>query len=211
MRNTVSLAAVLLLASLSVPAYAGRATADIDVHLSTLGYGAEVAVPVSENLAARVGLNQFSKSFSTSVATTVGGTPTSINYTGNLKLSTTELLVDWHPFSGITHITAGLMLNNNKIEVLGSEATTGGTVNGAITFNKTAPYLGFGWSGRASQTGFSFKSDFGILFQGSPVVALSSTNATLNAQLATEQANLNSKLSGYKNYPVISVGIGYAF
>lgn len=209
MKKSVGLPFALLLSGLSASAHA--ATADIDVHLSTLGYGAEVSVPVSDNLAARVGLNQFSKSITTSTATTVGGVPTTISYTGNLKLSTTELLVDWHPFGGITHLTAGLMLNNNKIEVVGSEPTTGGTVNGAVTFNKTAPYLGFGWSGRASQSGFSFKSDFGILFQGSPVATLTSNNATLNAQLVTEQANLNSKLSNYKNYPVISIGIGYAF
>lgn len=217
MKKSVGLSSLLtmLLFGLATPAQAGNAVADVDVHLSTLGYGAEVALPLSENFAARLGLNQFSKSFSKSVATTitVGGVaqPTTISYAGNLKLATTELLVDWHPFSGVTHITAGLMLNNNKFEVTGSEQLTNATVHGEVTFKKTAPYLGIGWSGRASQTGFSFKSDFGILFQGSPMATLSSTDPVLNQQLATEQANLNNSLSSFKRYPVISIGLGYAF
>lgn len=210
MKNKSSLLSAVLaltLSGLAISAQAGNAVADVDVHLSTLGEGMGIAFPVSDSVAARVGFNQFKKT----MTTTTTSANTTINYDGNLKLSTVDLLADWHPFNGVTHVTAGLMYNNNKIEATGIDQTTLATVNATVSFNKMSPYLGFGWSGQAKKTGLSFKSDFGILFQGSPNATLSSNNATLNATLATEQAALNDKLKNYKYYPVISIGIGYAF
>lgn len=208
MKRSIVLPAALALSlsALSSPALAS-AVADVDVHLSTLGEGLGVAFPLGDSLAARVGFNQFSKSFTT----TTTSANTTINYNGNLKLSTVNLLADWHPFDGVTHFTAGLMYNNNKFEATGIDQTTGAVVSATVDFNKMAPYLGFGWSGQAKNKGLSFKSDFGILFQGSPSATLNSNNATLNANLAAEQAALNDKLKNYKYYPVISIGIGYAF
>lgn len=196
-----------LFCGMAFSAQAGNAVADVDVHVSTLGSGASIAFPLGDSLAARVGFNHFSKSFST---TTTNATSI-INYNGDLKLSTVDLLADWHPLNGVFHFTAGVMLNNNKIEATGLDQVTGGTVNASVAFNKTAPYLGFGWSGQAKTTGLSFKSDIGILYQGAPTATLSSNNATINANLAAEQATLNDKLKNYKYYPVISIGIGYAF
>ncbi len=209
MRKSALLSAMLALplAALAVSAQAGNAVADVDVHASTLGAGLGVAFPVGDSVAARVGFNQFNLNFNT---TTTSATST-INYTGHLKLSTIELLADWHPFNGLTHLTAGVMLNNNKLDATGVDQVTGGTVNSTVAFRKVAPYLGFGWSGRASKTGWSFKSDIGVLFQGAPNAALTSNNPTLNANLPAEQAVLNDKLKNFKYYPVVSIGIGYAF
>jgi hypothetical protein len=209
MKKSVLLSAMLALplAGLAVTAQAGNAVADVDLHLSTLGGGLAVAIPVSNSVAARAGFNTFNKSFST---TTTSANAT-INYNGNLKLSTYELLADWHPFAGIFHLTGGVMVNNNKLEATGTDPATGGTVNATVTFNKTVPYLGFGWSGNPKKTGFSFKSDIGVLFQGAPNASLTSNNATLNANLGADQAALNDKLKNFKYYPVVSIGIGYAF
>jgi hypothetical protein len=199
---------LLPLAVLAAPAHAGDAVADVDAHVSTLGAGMDIAIPVGDSVAARVGFNQFSMSYNT---TTTSGAGTTINYNGNLKLQTVQLLADWHPFNGVTHLTAGVMINNNKVEAVGVEQTTNAVVNAVVDFNKTAPYLGFGWSGRASNSGWSFKSDIGVLYQGAARATLTTTNATLAANLATEQAALNDKLKNYKYYPVVSIGIGYAF
>lgn len=209
MRKSVLLPALLALplTGLAAAAHAGNAVADVDVHVSTLGGGLGIAFPVGNSFAARVGFNQFNLSFNT---TTTSATST-INYTGNLKLSTVALLADWHPFDGTFHLTGGMMLNNNKYEATGTDQATGATANATVTFNKTAPYLGFGWSGQAKNTGFSFKSDIGVLFQGAPNATLTSANPTLAANLANEQATLNDKLKNFKYYPVVSVGIGYAF
>lgn len=209
MKKSVLLSALLALplAGLAVSAQAGNAVADVDAHVSTLGVGLGVAFPVSDSVAARVGFNQFSKSFTTTTTTAT----TNVNYSGNLKLSSVDLLADWHPFNGMTHLTAGLVYNNNKFEATGVDQVTGGTVNATVNFNKMAPYLGFGWSGQAKNTGWSFKSDFGILFQGAPNATLTSANPVLAANLATEQATLNDKLKNFRYYPVVSIGIGYAF
>ncbi len=210
MNKSVLLSAMLALplAGWAASAQAGsNAVADVDAHASTLGTGLAVAFPVGDSVAARVGFNQFNLSFNT---TTTSATST-INYSGNLKLSTVELLADWHPFDGLFHLTGGMMVNNNKYEATGIDQATGATASATVTFSKTAPYLGFGWSGQAKNTGWSFKSDIGVLFQGAPNATLTSANPTLAANLATEQAALNDKLKNFKYYPVISFAVGYAF
>jgi hypothetical protein len=202
-----------VMAAIAVPAVAGPG---VDVHVSTLGYGADVAFQMSDTVVARVGLNQFKKSINTSSS--------GLNYSGDLKLSSFGLLADWHLFNGVTHLTAGLMGNGNKLDL--TAVATGGsyTINGnvytaadvgtlstKVEFNKTAPYLGFGWSGQPKNSGFSFNSDFGIMFQGSPKATITTTGTGGAAMTADAQTQLNEDLKEYKYYPVISIGIGYAF
>lgn len=201
-------AIVLPLVLVATPVYAGDASADVNAHISTLGAGLDIAIPVADTVAARLGFNQFSMSYNSTTTSAVGST---VNYTGNLKLSTVQLLADWHPFDGVTHITAGVMLNNNKIEAVGVDQATGGIVNAVVDFNTIAPYLGFGWSGRPWNSGWSLKSDIGVLYQGSPRATLTTNNAALAPQLAADQATMNDNLKNYKYYPVVSIGIGYAF
>lgn len=207
-----SVVLALSLSGLAASAQAGNAVADVDVHVSTLGGGVAVAFPVGDTLDARLGFNAFSRSFS-HTTTNQGGT---VNNDARLKLATYELLADWHLFNGITHLTAGVMYNNNKVELnaVGSYVINGTTyntpMNAAITFNKVAPYLGFGWSGQAKNTGWSFKSDIGVLFQGAPKATLTAPGVAA-ADLATQEASVNDSLKNFKYYPVVSFGIGYAF
>lgn len=211
---------VLVLAALPAQAYAGDGFLKLDAHVSTLGGGLEIATPMTERYTARLGFNSFKASGNTNS----GG----LNYTGDLKLSTVSALVDWRPFSGVTHVTAGVMLNSNKLEL--SATTTPGTYNfngvpynsaggdsvtTAVEFNKVAPYLGIGWSGQPKKQGFSFSTDIGILFQGSPKATVTTGGTWGGAnttQLASDAQNqLNSDLSNFKFYPVLSIGIGYTF
>lgn len=211
----------VLVGTLSTPVFAAdNATVDVGVHLSTLGLGLSAAFPMTDSIGGRLGFNQFSKSFNK--------TSGSVNYTGDLKLSSFEALADWHLFNGITHLTAGLMHNGNKLSMTaapsGGSITINGTVypssavgtmSAAVDFNKVAPYLGFGWSGQAKNTGFSFKSDFGVLFQGKPKATVTCTNpannATLAADCAAAQTTLSDDVKNFTRYPVISLGLGYAF
>jgi len=212
----------ILVGTLSAPAFAAAndASADLDVHLSTLGYGLGIAFPMTDSIDGRVGFNQFDKN--------INKTSDQVNYTGDLKLSSFDALADWHLFNGVTHLTAGLMYNNNKLALTGEPSgstftingniypsSTVGTMTAAVDFNKVAPYLGFGWSGQAKNTGFSFKSDFGVLFQGKPKSTITCTNPNNIAQLAADctaaQATMNEDLKNFRYYPVISLGVGYAF
>jgi hypothetical protein len=202
----------VLVGTLSASAFAAdnKASADVNVQISTLGYGLGIAFPMSDSIDGRLGFNQFNKSLNK----TSGG----VNYTGDLKLSSFDALADWHLFNGVTHLTAGLMYNNNKL-VLNSNSSngfpTGDSLSATVDFNKVAPYLGFGWSGQAKKTGFSFKSDFGVLFQGTPKSTVTCTNPTANATVTTDcntaQTTLSNDLKNFRYYPVISLGIGYAF
>lgn len=202
MKKQILMAAMM--AAISAPAFAGT---DIEAHISTLGYGLGLGFQATDSVVARVGFNQFSKTY-----TTTSGT---VNYNGNLKLSSVDLLADWHLFGGVTHLTAGLVYNNNKVEMtsVGQYTLNGnnynGTLNSSVTFNKVAPYLGFGWSGQPKNSGLSFNSDFGVLFQGKPKASVSGSGNT--AADATAQADLENSLKNFRYYPVISVGIAYAF
>lgn len=214
MKKSVLFPAVLALSlsGLAASAQAGNAVADVDVHVSTLGGGLAVAFPATNTVDARVGFNTFHRNF-TKTTTNANGT---VNNDASLNLSTLELLADWHVFNGITHLTAGVMYNNNKVDMnaVGSYVINGTTYNtpltASIAFNKLAPYLGFGWSGRAKNTGWSFKSDIGIMYQGSPKATVTAPGVAA-ADVATQQASVNDSLKNFKYYPVISLGIGYAF
>ncbi len=188
----------------------GDATADVDAHVSTLGLGLGIAFPVNDCVGVRLSFNQFNHSLNTSTS--------GASYSGKLKLNSYEGLVDWFPFEGVTHLTAGVVYNNNKVDLnsagpftLNGTQYTTGTLFANVTFRSWAPYLGFGWSGQPKKGGWSFKSDLGVLFQGSPSVTLTSSNAAAAGALANEQALLNDKLRNYRYYPVLSLGLGYAF
>ena len=206
MKKRILLAAVV--AVFSAPALAGT---DVEMHVSTLGYGLGMGFQAPDSsVVTRVGFNQFSKTYT--------NTSNGVNYEGKLKLSSADLLFDWHLFNGVTHLTGGLAYNGNKVDLtsVGSYTINGtphtGTMNSTVTFKKVAPYLGFGWSGQAKNKGLSFKSDFGVLFQGTPRSTVTSTDPTVTAaDLATAQSELDNSLKDFKYYPVISFAIGYAF
>jgi hypothetical protein len=216
--------AVLVLAALPMQAYAADGMVKLDAHVSTLGGGLELATPLTESYTARLGFNTFKLSADENS----GG----LNYTGDLKLSSVAALVDWRPWDGVTHLTAGVIFNNNKLELNATAtsgtnydidgviytANTGDSINTAVEFNKAAPYLGIGWSGQPKKQGFSFSTDIGILFQGSPKASVTAAGAwtgaggqTVTDLVADAQNQLNSDLSNFKYYPVISIGIGYTF
>lgn len=215
MKKQILFAAVI--AAISAPVFAD---ADVEAHVSTLGLGLGMGFQATDTIVARIGFNEFNKNFSTSSGT--------LNYDGKLKLSSLDALLDWHLFGGATHLTAGIMSNNNKFNLTATPDANGnytingtpysasqvGTLNGNVSFNSAAPYLGFGWNSQPKNKGLEFKSDIGIMFQGSPKATLSYTGTqdpNISSQVAAEQASLNDKLKNYKYYPVISVGIGYAF
>jgi hypothetical protein len=211
--------AVFVLAALPMQAFAADGMMRLDAHVSTMGGGLEIATPLTESYTARLGFNTFKLSANENS----GG----LIYTGDLKLSSVTALMDWRPWNGVTHLTAGVIFNNNKLEM--NAAATNGTVydigggtytagandyvNTSVEFNKVAPYLGIGWSGQPKKQGFSFSTDIGILFQGAPKasVTASAWGGQGAALTADAQTQLNSDLDGFKYYPVISFGIGYTF
>lgn len=209
---------VLALAALPMHSIAADFKARVGGHISTLGGGLELAIPMAEKFDARVGFNTFTIS--------ADQASSGLNYKGDLKLSSVSALADWRPWSGVTHLTAGLVFNSNKLAMKATAAAGTYNINGvnytasggdtlttSVEFNKVSPYLGFGWSGQPKNKGFSLSSDIGILFQGSPKATVTATGAWASQpSLTTDSQNqLNSDLKDFKIYPVFSFGIGYAF
>lgn len=219
--------AALVLAVLPTQGNAADGTARLDAHMSTLGGGLEIGAAISENLSGRVGFNKYSFNYND----TSGGQ----TFDGKLNWSSVSALLDWRPWSGVTHLTAGVIFNSNKIDARARVAngsiftadgvnysctTAGGCgVDSSIAFNKVAPYLGIGWSGHPKKQGFSLSTDIGVIFQGSPHATVSSigmwtvggNSASTSILDADAQNQLNSDLSRFKYYPVVSVGLGYTF
>ncbi|MBI5918787.1 MAG: hypothetical protein HY849_05380 [Nitrosomonadales bacterium] len=206
-----------ILAALAVPALADSTAA---AKISTLGFGVDVAFPMTDSIDGRVGLNGYNYGFNRT-ATTNG---VATNYTGSLNLTSVEMLADWHPWESGFRVTAGLVYNGNKLSMTGvptggtiniggvNYATGGGTVNASVDFKKLVPYVGFGWGSAPKDSGLSFAADLGILFQGTP-----NSNVTTNiagvaaADIAQANADLKNSLKNFRYYPVASVGLGYTF
>jgi hypothetical protein len=188
--------------------------------IGTLGLGAELDLGLTDSLGARIGLNAFTYKYN--------ATSSTVNYDFNLQMQTVSALADWYPFEGSFRTSAGVMYNNNKVSLGG--LPTGGTytingnpyssnaissLQGDMSFNKVAPYIGIGWGNPAAKNkGWGFTSDIGVLFQGSPKTSLTVTCTgtglcpTAN-DIAAENTKLQNDLSNFKWWPVVSVGISY--
>lgn len=212
---------IVLAAILSTSTLPVFADTTVNGKLSTLGFGVEAALPLTQSIDARIGYNGYKYSFDQT--STSNGLST--NYSGDLKLSTVQLLADWHPWEGSFRLSGGVIFNNNKFEMTaqpsGTTVNIGGTpytvgtgqmVNATVDFNKTAPYLGIGWGRTPKNSGLSFTSDIGIMFQGKPKGSVTTNIPTVSAtDIDRANTDLNGALDNFKLYPVISFGIGYTF
>lgn len=194
--------------------------------IGTLGLGAELDIALTDSLGARIGLNSYSYQYYANSST--------VNYDFHLKLQTVSALADWYPFADNSFRTSiGAMYNNNKVSLNGQpiggtytingntySSADVGSLQGEMSFNKVAPYIGIGW-GKPSPTGrgWGMTTDFGVLFQGTPKTSLAATcgsaiagttNCTqLQSDTAAENTKLQSALSNFKWWPVASIGISY--
>jgi hypothetical protein len=193
-----------------------------NVHIGTLGLGADVGKQFTPNFAARLGFNSYSYSHS--------ATETNVSYAGHLDLSSVELLGDLYPGKrGSFHFTVGYVNNSNHLDGTG-QASNGiytinndtytaaevGTFNGHVDFEQNDPYLGIGF-GKPSEAGSRIRLifDLGALFEGSPNVSLTHSGGIatgalltkLNTDIAAQQNKTQGDLNSFKVYPVVSLGL----
>lgn len=222
MRKSVLMVALMsVLATASSLSHAGGPV-DVGVSVGTLGVGPElgyVFIPNTFDVRLSSGFFNYNDT----------QTSSGVTYNGNLTMESVSALADWHPFSGSFRLTGGLAYNGNSASLAAQPSASGtytfngntytgaqvGTANAKVSFNPVAPYVGIGWGDDSLKSGFHFTSDIGLMYQGSPNVALSASNPTHNAQLASDvqaaQTTLQNKLNSYQLYPVVSVGIDYRF
>lgn len=213
----------------------GGAYADDAVHFGLAGtaglsgFGLDLGVNVNRYL----GLRATGETFS---LTHNGSYSTSVSWDARLKLQQVGLLADVYPFAGVFHVTGGLIRDNTSLDMTAVPSGVGtltfngnaypvtelNGAQGSVAWNKTVPYAGFGWGNLAGERGFHVTSDVGVLLSGSATTQLSAQCASgtagqlcvqsgLNTDVAAEQAKLQNDANKLKVWPVLRIGIGFAF
>jgi hypothetical protein len=182
----------------------------------TLGLGLEASTSLLEGFNARLGYNAFSYETDQTID--------DIKYDVDIDLQSLSLLLDWHPLRGGFRVSAGVLANGNDGKgsapvgnyTIGDIPFTNVGLDANVDFKSAAPYLGIGWGNAvASEKGWGFNVDLGVMFQGSPEISLLPTgpNAGLvpESELIKEQQKVQDDADYFKYYPVLSVGVSYRF
>jgi hypothetical protein len=237
LRLSFFMVVVLFASSYSAVAQSPFSAVGVGVKISPLGPGVEVATPLGYGFNVRGGFNMFTygRSF----------TNNGVSYDAQLQLRSAELHLDWFPFRGAFHLSPGaLIYDGNQLTANASvPASTTFTVNHVtyesdpadpvtgtpkLDFMKAAPMITAGWGNLVPRTKhISVPFEFGLVFQGSPRVALNlagsicntdgtncraiSSDSTVQSNIQAQQNKYSSDVSVLKVYPIISIGVGYKF
>jgi len=142
----------------------------------------------------------------------------------------TAAFVDWHVFGGGFRLSAGMYKNNgaasfsgtlqSDVVVDGTLVTTGdlGEISGEVSLSDSyQPYIGIGWGrGAGSGGGLSLSVDIGVAlldtsvsFEATATGALS--QAELDDALAGMERDAEKELEDFEVWPVVAIGLNYAF
>jgi len=230
--NTSIIATFMLLTTFNLNA------ADIGVGLKAVthgegvGYGADFTVNLTKNINARVSLTSLDHDSSEDFR--LGDTSNKGNVDVDLdaNIGSSSLLFDWHVFDGGFHITSGLLKFNGEIKYSGtlkddfsfnglplSSSDINGSVSGEVKLGDSfSPYVGIGWGRKASPDGgFSVSAELGAALLDpkvdvNAIVNSSGKNKLTQAQLDSRlQSAMDDYVDEFKTYPIVSLGINYAF
>src|SRR3954467_7964871 len=185
--------------------------AGVGGRIGTTGLGIDLAKNVAPLVDVRVGYSGGSVGHDASTS--------NVNYTGDIKLSNLNALLDFHPLGPLFRISGGVIFNRNKYDAHGTVNGQPGSFDARVESGRTAaPYLGIGY-GNVAGTGVNFYADLGVMFMGTPKATISANCGglsgaqctTLQNQVATEQQNLQDKLDRFKAYPVLNIGLTIGF
>lgn len=190
--------------------------------VGTLGVNLGYKVGAAENFGVRVGFNRFR--YDTEIE------EGDVDYEGDLKLSSLEVLFDWHPFADGFALTAGFLSNENKFTgKAGADGSGALTLNGVryTGVNPSAevtakfgdgvtPYLGIGYIANPSAAkGFRINMAIGVVFQQPDVdltvSGVNDPNGTLAADRAAAEREIRKDLDKLRHYPVLTLGVSYSF
>ena len=124
-------------------------------------------------------------------------------------------------------VTVGAFSNGNEVQLVSQDMpaydvggivytpTEVGSLKSTTSFESVAPYLGAGFDFNiADRLGLSL--DFGVLWQGDPIVTLTSDGTLANDPafldaLEQERQQLVNEVEDLKAYPVVSLGFNFNF
>ena len=207
----------------------------VGVKAGTLGAGVDLSVALTPTINARVSLTAVNiDDLNETITVGDAGSSGDINATMNFDFGASSLLFDWYVFDGTFHLTAGMMKNNGKVAFSGAlltgivvdglaldPADISGNISGNIGLGDSyQPYLGIGWGRKADDNpGLSLSIEIGValLDPNSDLSAtVASTGTTLNqaeldARINSAENDINNDLSLLEAWPVLSIGLNYAF
>ena len=222
MRTRGLFAPVALCAGLTLSMPAAAVDIALGGRAATMGFGGDVTMRMTSWLNVRASANAFNYTYSDTYG--------DVSYDAELNLQSAGMLLDFHPFRGNFRLSVGTYANGNGVDFSGQPTQNVniggqnftpaevGTIAGTVEFRKYAPYLGLGWGnavGAHNRLGFSL--EIGVLFQGSPDVEMSSQGGTFSddptliSEIENEERSIENDLSSFEYYPVVGMGMSYAF
>jgi hypothetical protein len=217
------------------PAYRRYPKLGVGVSVSPLGIDIEAAEPLSPTMNVRAGFNTFGHSDSVQI--------NGINYNAQLNLHSVEALIDWYPRPRF-HLSPGLLVYNGN--QLGAQAFVPGgqifslsgvsylsmpsdpiTGMAKLDFFKLSPMILAGFGNLAPRNGkhFSFRFEFGGVYQGTPHVQLNlaggdcnpdgtncntaSMNPSIQSALQSIRQTIRHDASHYGLFPIVKIGIAF--
>lgn len=199
--------------------------AAIGPKIGTQGIGIEARAGLFDSIYARMGANYFRLNHK------FGGSD--LRYNAKLTLMTVPLMIDYHPFadSGF-RISIGAAYNGNKASATATpnksvtlygktyQVSDIGRVNAKLKLgNKIAGIFAIGYDNSLIGSGspFSFHTEIGVMYCGSPKLDISATGAIASRtnELEDFRRDANSRLNKVKKYlrvfPIASLGFKYSF
>ena len=238
-RNSAILVCSVLLAGVSYGQSNGDSGSfGIGAKASLLGGGIEAEARVTHRTNVRAGFNMisYSRGFNKDGVPydgqlsfkTVEAHYDIFPFTGTFYVSPGVLAYIGDPITATTTVPAGQSFTLGGTTFY-SDTSAPVAGKGKIDFNRAAPMATFGWGNlvpRKASKHFSVPVEFGVAFQGFPKATLnlagnacpapgvncrSVADPTIQAAIQSEQTKINSSMSFFKVYPIISVGLGYKF
>lgn len=152
-----------------------------------------------------------------------------IDYGGQLKLGTGAILADYHPFDGAFRITGGVDFGRPRANLRALTKASILTVNdrdylvppgegltAELKYPRAMPYLGIGWGyGDLQRPGWRFGLDLGASF-GRARGQLNATQGLMSVagfpdDLAAQNRKFDEDARKLRFFPIVKVGVGYAF
>lgn len=190
--------------------------------LGTMGGSLEGQYQVNEVFQVRVGANYLGFEQDIDVD--------EITYDGELDFSGVGAFVDVHPFGNSFFVTGGAYAGGKSIDLVASSTldveigdviftpAEYGRLEGDVSFDDVAPFLGLGFDTTFEGGGnWGFSLVAGAAVFGAGDVTLDAVGGTLSsdpllqAELQAEIAEIESEIEDYELWPVVQLGLSYRF
>lgn len=208
----------------------------IGTRMGTLGYGAQIATPLTSHLNLRGSANFFNFGYGMGVD--------GADYNSELHLKSGMVSVDYYPWHSSFHISPGLMIFKStagaSMNVPGGNSFTLGDVeytsdpndpvhgSGTIKFGRTfmpALTIGFGnMIPRRERSHWSVPVDLGLAYTGQNSMSInlagsacqqgycmSTSYQEIQQNVVQEQNDINGSMKRFKIFPIVTTGVSYRF